>query len=168
MINKRLLVLCVILTVLAATLQALPRLLGDAFAFAAVLGGFPIYAAAHLHWAWGIAVYLAAAYLSSIVNMGEAMFFICSNGIIGLSLGISANRLKNTYIRPVPSVLAVIAMLSAVNSLFGINIFGYSPLRTPLQQVLILFLPLYIYCLIFLKLAIFADDLLHRHIELDT
>ena len=168
MLNKRVLIFCIMLAVLAAALQAIPHILGAAFVFAAILGGFPVYIATRLNWVLGIAVYLTAAYISSIMNIGEALFFICTNGIIGLSLGITKDRFKRVYSAPVPSTLMVIVMLFAVNYLFGISIFGYSVLRAPIPQALTLFPPLYIYCLIYLRLVMYADTLLHKYIELDT
>ncbi|HYF84202.1 MAG TPA: hypothetical protein VEB00_14375 [Clostridia bacterium] len=168
MLNKRKLVFCIMLAVLAAALQAVPRILGTAFAFAAILGGFPVYIAAGLNWALGIAVYLTAAYITSIINISEALFFVCTNGIIGLSLGILKNRFGSIYFAPAPSALIVISMLFAVNYLFEISIFGYSALKTPIVQAFTLFLPLYIYCLIYLKLAMFADTLLYKYIDLDA
>ncbi len=168
MLNKRVLIFCIILAVLAAALQAVPRILGSAFMFTVILGGFPIYIAARLNWACGVAVYLAAAYISSIMSLGEAIFFICTNGIIGLSLGIMKSHFKSIYFAPAPSALMVILMLFTVNHLFGISIFGYSAFKAPLQQAFTLFPPLYIYCLIYLRLAAYADTMLHKYIELDT
>lgn len=168
MLNKRVIILCIMLAVLAAVLQAVPRVLGSALMFAVILGGFPIYLAARINWACGVAVYLAAAYISSTVNPGEAIFFICTNGIIGLSLGILKDRFKSIYSAPVPSALMVTAMLFAVNHLLGISIFSYSALKAPIPQALALFLPVYIYCLIYLQLAVYADTLLHKYLEPET
>lgn len=167
MFNKRRLSLCAALTILAAALQAVPFLLGDAFAFAAILGGFPVYTAARLSRISGIVVYLTAACLTSIMGIGEALFFICFNGIIGLSLGIMKGRFKSVYLQPVPSALIVILMLSALNSFFDISVFGYSSSINPFRQALMLFAPLYIYCLIYLKLAASSDNLLHKYVDLN-
>jgi hypothetical protein len=168
MLNKRVLILCIILAVLASALQAIPYILGTDFAFASILGGFPIYIATRLNCALGIAVYLTVAYISSVMNIGVALFFICTSGIIGLSLGIMKSHFKGIYYAPAPSALMVIAMLFTVNYLFGISIFGYSALKSPIAQAFTLFLPLYIYCLIYLRLAVYADTLFHNYIELNT
>ncbi len=162
---KRVLVYYVILVVLTSTLQAMPHISGAAFAFAAILGSFPVYIASRLNWVLGFAVYLTAAYISSLMNLGEALLFICTNGIIGLSLGIIKGRIKSIYYVPVPSVMIVILMLFAVNYLLGISIFGYSQLKSPILQGFTLFLPLYIYCFIYLKLAMHTDTLLGKYIE---
>lgn len=167
MLNKRSLIFCIIFAVLAAALQTAPRILGDAFIFAVILGSFPVYIAAHLNWALGIAVYLTAAYILSVMNISEALFFICTNGIIGLSLGFMRGRLSSIYYAPAPSSLIVIAMLFAVNYIFGISIFSPSSLMSPIAQACTLFLPLYIYCLIYLRLAVYTDNLFRKHIKLD-
>jgi hypothetical protein len=113
-------------------------------------------------------VYLAAAALLASVNIGEALFFTCTNGIIGLSLGIIKNRFKSIYPVPALSALIDIAILFTVNYLLGISIFGHSALKVPFLQALNLFPPMYLYCFLYLKLAISADNLLHKYIELNT
>lgn len=165
--NKRLLVIIILLTGLSVVLQGLPRILGEVFLFAAMLSGLPIYSAVRLNWFCGLLAYLAAAYLPSLRNTGEALFFLCTNGIIGLSLGITRGFFKDIFIPPIPSTLIVITMLHAVNNLLEISIFGYMPAKAPLEQAFLLFFPIYVYCLIYLKLAVFTDNLLHKYIELD-
>ena len=165
MLNKRVLISCLILAVSAAALQTIPRILGPAFVFTGILSGFLVYFAAQLNWFLGFAVYLTASALSASMDMGEAVFFICTNGIIGLSLGIIKDRFKNIYLVPVLSALLVTVMLCIVNYLFGINSFGYSAPKALIPQALTLFLPLYIYCFICLKLAMSAYNLLHKYIN---
>lgn len=166
MLNRRVLFLCVILAASAAILQSAPRILGDAFAFAVLLCGLPVYIAARLNCTLGIIVYLAAAAISAYANISEALFFTCTNGIIGLSLGINKRFFRNWYTAPVTSVILVIFMLSMVNCILGISIFNNTDFKTHIAQMLMIFPPLYIYCLVYLKLSIFADNLLHRNIEL--
>ncbi len=163
MSDKRVLIFCFTLAASAAVLQNIPHMFGHALDFVAISAGFPVYSAARFNWVFGVAVYIAAAALSAALNTGEAVFFICTNGIIGLSLGIMKDRLKNINFVPVPSAILVIIMLFIVNYLFGISIFGYSSLNAPILQALTLFLPLYIYCYIYLKLAISADNQLRKY-----
>ena len=167
MLNKRVIVFCIILVVLTAALQAAPRIFGNAFDFAVILSGLPVYIAARFNCAVGISVYLAATILSAYMNTGEAIFFICTNGFIGLSLGIIKYRFKSTYTIPAISALIIILILFIINYSFGINILGNSTFKTPISQALALFPILYVYCLLYLKLAMFADNLIHRNIELN-
>lgn len=167
MLSKRVIAFYIILAVLTAALQTSPRILGDAFAFAVILSGLPVYIAARFSCAVGISVYLAATVLSAYMNTGEALFFICINGIIGLSLGILKYRFKSTYAIPALSALIAILILFIINYSFGINIFGNSAFRTPIPQALALFPILYVYCLVYLKLAMFANNLVRRNIELN-
>jgi hypothetical protein len=168
MLNKRVLILCIILAVLAAALQAVPSILGCISVFAAILGGLPVYIAARLHWALGISVYLSTAYISSNLEVSRALFFICTCGIVGIFLGITKDRFRSIYLPPVPTALVAVGMLLIVNYYLRISIFSYSSLKTPGLQALVLFPPTYIYCLIYLKLAVFADTLVHKHFQLDT
>ncbi|KUO72629.1 MAG: hypothetical protein APF77_07255 [Clostridia bacterium BRH_c25] len=166
--NRRVLFLCILLAFSAAALQAVPGILGNTFAFTVILGGLPVYIAARLSCTSGIAVFFTASALSAYMDISEALFFICTNGIIGLSLGLAKGRFKNIYTVPFPSALLVVVMLSAVNYLFGIRIFGNSALKSLIPQAITLLPPLYIYCFIYLKLSMFADNLLHRNIELNN
>jgi hypothetical protein len=154
-----------ILALSAALLQNISRIFGNALDFISILAGFPVYYAARLNWIPGVIVYITAAALSAALNIGEALFFICTNGLIGLSLGIIKGRFRNINFVPVPSAILVIAMLFTVNYLFGISIFGYSSFNAPILQALVLFLPIYIYCYIYMKLAISADNLLHKYFD---
>ena len=160
MYGKRILILCILLTLSAAALQAAPRIFGAVFAFAVLLSGLPVYIAARLGYARGIAVYLSAAVLLGLINTGEAFFFICTNGMIGLSLGIAMS--------PAFSALLDTAVLFTVNYLVGISIFSSPAFNAPVLEALFLFPPMYLYCFLYLKLSMSLNGLLHRYIELDT
>jgi hypothetical protein len=165
MLNSRVTISCIILTLLAAVLQAAPGIFGESFALAVCLCGFPVYIAARFNSIWGIAVYLAAAAILAYFNTGEALFFICTNGFIGLSLGILKYHFKSNYTIPAFSALIVNMMLFIVNYFFKINIIDNLTFKTPVTQALALFPFLYIYCLIYFRLAVFANKLLRRNIE---
>lgn len=154
----RVIVSCMILTVLAAAIQAAPGIM--------VLGGIPIFIAVRLNLVCGAVSLLAAAYITSRIGLGELLYFMCSGGIIGFSLGILKDRFRNTYIPPIIAALIVFLLLDCIDYYLGINIFGHLPHRTPLQQALLLLPPLYVYSLVYFKLAIFADGVLHKYIEL--
>lgn len=156
--NWRVIVSCTILTVLAATLQTVPGIM--------ILGGIPIFIAVRLNLVYGAVSLLATAYITSMIGLSELLFFMCSGGIIGFSLGILKDRFKNTYIPPLVAALIVFLLLDCIHHYLGISIFGHLPHRTPLQQALLLLPPLYVYSLIYFKLAIFADGVLHKYIEL--
>jgi hypothetical protein len=98
-------------------------------------------------------------------GIGEVLFFICTNGFIGLSLGILQYRFRSNYTIPAFSALIVSIMLFIVNYFFKISIFWDSTFKTPVIQAFALFSFLYIYCLIYLRLAIFANKLLRKNIE---
>lgn len=157
--NKRVIAACAILTILASAMQTLP-------AAAAVLAGIPIYIAVRLNRMLGAASCLAAAYITSRIGLSELLFFMCTAGVVGLSLGMAKYFFKSRLIPPAITALIVFLTLFSINHYMGISILGYSPLRTPLKQAMLLLPPLYIYCLIYFRLSVFADSLLNRYIEL--
>lgn len=167
MFNKRILLLCIGLALLAASLQTVPIIFGTAFAFTVLLNGIPVYMATRLNYALGILVYILTAALLAFYNSFEALFFICTNGIIGLSLGIIKDCFRSIYPVPALSALLNISILFIVNYRFGISIFSSFLINAPILQVLMLFLPMYIYFLLYLKLAMSLDRLLHKYIELN-
>jgi hypothetical protein len=157
--NKRIMAACAILTILTSAMQTLP-------APAAVLSGIPIYVAVRLNLMLGAASCLTAAYITSRLGLSELLFFMCSAGIVGLSLGMAKEYFKSLLTPPAVTALIVFVTLSFINYYLGIGIFGYSPLRTPMKQAMLLLPPLYIYSLIYFKLSAFADSLLNEYIEL--
>lgn len=165
MLNKRVVGLCIILSILSAVLQSAPVLLGNSFSFAVFLSGLPVYIAARQGCGAGITVFFAAAALSLYMNVIEALFFICTNGIIGISSGIMQDRFNSIYYIPVPSALLVVVMLFAVNYPLGIRIFDTSVIKAPILQAIALLPILYAYCLIYLKTSMSAAALLHRSIK---
>jgi hypothetical protein len=167
-LNKRVSVFCIILIVLITVFQSAPRILGESFALAVYLCGLPVYIATRFNCIYGTAVYLAAAAILLYLNTGEALFFICTNGFIGLSLGILKYHFKSNYIIPAFSALLVNIVLFIVNYFFKINIFSNFTYKTPVTQALALFPFLYIYCLVYLRLSMFANKLLRQNIEFNT
>ncbi|MGI6585094.1 MAG: hypothetical protein GX301_06640 [Gracilibacteraceae bacterium] len=165
MFNKRILIFCIILALMAAALQAVPFVFGTVFSFAVLLNGFPVYIAARFSYTLGILVYLSAAALMALYNFCEAVFFACTNGIIGLSLGIMKGLFKSIYTVPALSALLDITILLMVNYLFGIRIFNSSVFGTPVSQTAALLIPMYFYCLVYLRLATSVDNLLHKYID---
>jgi len=165
MFYKRVTILCIILTFLAVMLQSASGIPGKFFAFIVFLSGLPIYTAARFNFIYGAAVYLAAAAILSYLNTGDALFFICTNGLIGLSLGILKYHFRSNYIIPAFSALIVNIMLFIVNYFFKINIISNLIFKTPFAQALALLPLLYIYCLVYLRLAMLANKLLRQNIE---
>lgn len=157
--NKRIMAVCAVLTILASAMQTLP-------AAAAILGGIPIYIAVRLNRILGAVSCLTTAYITSRIGLSELLFFMCSAGIVGLCLGMTKGYFSSFLIPPAVTALIVFLMLSCINYYLGIGIFGYSPLRTPLKQAMLMLPPLYLYSLIYFKLSVFADSLLNECIEL--
>lgn len=150
----------ILLAVLAAVLPAVPAIWESTFAFAVVIGGLPIYIAVRQNRALGFVLYFSVSIFSACMDIGEALFFICISGSIGLTLGIMRDSLRNIYTVPILPVLVVSAMLSAVNYLLGISIFSSVYRWTLIQQCFALIPLLYVFCLVHLKLFILAESLL--------
>lgn len=168
MFNKRMVLFCIVLIVLAVTLQTVTGILGSAFAFVLIPSGLPVYIAARLNWILGIVIFSIASALSFYIDISNALFFICISGIIGLTLGITKNCFRHIFTIPIPSVLIVFIMLYSVNYFFGISVFGDSDIVTLFPKAFSLISILYLYCFMYLKLFMLAENLLHRSMDLNS
>ena len=89
MSQVKLIVLGSLFTSLAVIFQLVPVFFSEAFILVTILGAFPIYLTAKLDPKTGVIAYITAAILITFFSSHEGLFFMCTNGIVGLSLGIS-------------------------------------------------------------------------------
>ena len=155
--NRKSMIFNILLAAFAVVLAAVPVIWESTFAFAVFLGGLPIYIAVRQNRALGFVIYFSISIFSACINISEALFFICISGSIGLTLGLMKNLFRHIYAVPILSVLAVFTILSAVHYLLGISIFSSVYRWTLIQQAFALIPLLYVFCLIHLKLFIFAE-----------
>lgn len=168
MIGKRKVAFCILLAASAAGLQALSGLESILPILAVVAVSLPVYLAARLNPISGIMIYFFVSILAARVDISSALFFICTSGSVGLTLGITRGMSGHTYLVPVPAALLVFALLAAVNNFFGICLFESTYRWTIFRQALALIPGLYVFCLICLRLYMLAEKLILGSLELDA
>jgi hypothetical protein len=144
---------------LAAIFQALPVLLSEAAVILTILSAVPIYTSSRIKPIVGVLSYLVAAVLILLVSAHEAMFFLCTNGIIGVTFGSCRYYKQKKLITLFISSLSMTISLSFMNYIIGIPVFGVAIPGAIVVQIIILFLFSFIYGFLYL---LFADFIYKR------
>ncbi|MGE5632588.1 MAG: hypothetical protein ACM3TR_16075 [Caulobacteraceae bacterium] len=168
MFNTRILTLSGLLVGLAVIFQLIPGFFSEAFVFITILSGFPIYIITQLNRRLGFAAYIAVSIIVILVSVHEGIFFICTNGIIGFSMGFLRGKLRSKSAVSAWTAAAVVVMLFVLNYLIGINIFDYSILKSPVAQIISLFCFLFLYCVAYLNSAIRIYDTVRKTVHLNN
>jgi len=86
------LAVCSLMTALVITLEISVALLGESFVLLTVLSTIPIYIAVRTSSLYGVIAYFCTALLLFFVSPHQAMFFVCTNGLVGITLGVCRNN----------------------------------------------------------------------------
>ena len=140
MVNTKTLVIGALFAIMAALFQALPIIFSEVFVFLTIFSAIPIYVVARISPKAGVLSYVVAAMLLMIISTHEGLFFLCTNGIIGCSLGISRYYTNKKAIIWVCSSIALTMTLSIMNYGIGIPVFGTKIPGLLYFQLFILFL----------------------------
>lgn len=134
-----------LLASIAALFQLMPVFYSEVFLFLTIFSAVPIYLVARISPKAGLLSYIVAAMLVMIFSMHEGLFFLFTNGIVGLSLGIcSFYTEKRRFIWTLSSIILTIALV-IINYGIGIPIFGSKIPGIMVVQIAIIFLVSTIY-----------------------
>ena len=148
---------------LAALFQLIPVITSEAFVLLTVLSALPIYIIARIDAKAGSMAYLVAAVIVTLFSLHEGLFFLCTNGVVGLSLGIFNHYLINkTTIYMIASFILA-AALSIMNFVIGIPVFGIKLSISPYAQLLIMLAFSLVYSAIYYNFANFVYKILSRY-----
>lgn len=151
-----------LLICLAALLQLLPASFGEVFVIITIFSAIPIYILSRLNPKAGLIGYIIAAILIFLFNAHEGLFFLFTNGVVGVSLGAFNHRLKSKMLISLFSGVFLTLSLLLVNFIIGIPVLGVNLPGKLLVQVCILLFFSLIYCFIYLFLASFVYEYLKR------
>jgi len=99
-----------------------------------------------------------------ILSVHEGLFFLCTNGIIGISLGICSFYKKSKAITWVLSSLMLTITLSIMNYGIGIPVFGSKIPGSLAIQIAIIFAVSAIYNIFYYYFSSFIFKLLEKRI----
>lgn len=145
-----------ILTAAAVFFQIVPAIFSEIFILMTICSTFPIYIAARYNPQMGITALIAAAFLIVLINMHEALFFICTNGMIGVSLGICLHKNKKPIVAVLVTGTALTVTLSFISFVVGIPMFGVLVPEMLVLQVGFLFVFSVLYSSVFSFIAQFV------------
>ena len=147
-----------ILTGLAVLLQSIPCLFSEVFTPVTILSTLPIYIISRIKPRTGLAAYIASALLIALISIHEGVFFLCTNGLLGFTLGISLSKTnkKNVAICIASSVLTI--SLAFITFILGISVFGFKTLTGifPQMAVLLMFSIIYTALMAYLMENLYA------------
>lgn len=140
---------------LAAILQAAPVFLTEAAVLLTIFSALPIYISARLNPVTGVLSYLAAFFVIMLLSSHEALFFLCTNGVVGLGLGCLRYVKQKRTVTILLNSIALTVSLSIMNYGIGIPVFGTAIPGGWQLQLLLLYLFSAVYSLIYLLFAEF-------------
>lgn len=162
MSRTKLIVLGAFFTSLAVVFQLIPVLFSEVFVLTTMLSALPIYMIAKMNPQIGIAGYIAAAILISLFSVHEGLFFLCTNGVVGLALGGTHYYTnKKTIIFSVSSLCLTLA-LSIMTFIIGIPVFGFVIETGVLMQIFILLVFSLVYSIFYFYLANAVSKIINR------
>ncbi|MFL0266758.1 hypothetical protein [Candidatus Clostridium radicumherbarum] len=140
MSNTKTVVVGALLAVIAALFQVIPVFLSELFVILTILSAVPIYIVSRLSPKIGLLSYFTASMLIMLISTHEGIFFLCTNGIIGISLGICSYYTKKKTITWLISSVILTITLSIMNYGIGIPVFGTNIPGGIIIQLAILFI----------------------------
>jgi hypothetical protein len=167
MTKTKILVTGAFLVGIAVAFQIMPVLFTEALVFLTMFSALPIYIVARLQPRLGFAGFIAAALVTMLFSVHEALFFLCTNGPVGLSLGITRYYTpKNRYVVLISGLILSIS-LCIMNYGIGIPVFGTQiPGSIPVQLTLLIVFSTF-YSLIYCIFAEFVYKRLNRAASLN-
>lgn len=124
-LNKtRIIVLGALLAAIAALFQLMPYFFSEMLVLLTIFSGLPIYIISRINPKVGVLSYIVASAIIMFFTVHEGLFFLCTNGIIGLSLGICNYYTKRKSIIWIISSFILTLTLSIMNYGIGIPVFG--------------------------------------------
>lgn len=163
MSRTKLIVLGAFFTSLAVVFQLIPVLFSEAFVLMTMLSALPIYIIAKMDPKIGVAGYIAAAILISLFSVHEGLFFLCTNGVVGLALGGTHHYTnKKIIILSVSTALLTLA-LSLMTFIIGIPAFGFVINTSIFMHICLLLLFSLVYSIFYFYIAIAIVKIINRH-----
>lgn len=151
--KTKILVIASLLSAIAALFQLIPVIFSEAFLLLTVFSAIPIYIVSRINYKAGILSYFAASLIIMTLSVHESLFFLCTNGIVGLSLGIFSGFFNKRFIICLFSSLILTTSLSILNYGIGIPVLGMKIPGTIINQISILLLFSFVYSIFYLYIS---------------
>jgi riboflavin transporter FmnP len=134
--NLKLLTLGGLFSAFAAVLQLFPVFLTEAFIWISMLSAIPVYLIARKNPGMGVCCFITAAVITFMMSIHQFIFFVCTSGLVGLTLGILRFRFKNITCIVLLSSLFLTIAICFINYVIGIPVFGFALQGNMIMQTL--------------------------------
>lgn len=124
MFNTKIVVIGALFAAIAALFQLIPILFSEVFVFLTIFSAVPIYIVSRINPKAGVLSYFVVSMLVMLLSIHEGIFFLCTNGIVGISLGICSYYKEMKAITWFLSSLMLTITLSIMNYGIGIPVFS--------------------------------------------
>lgn len=138
--ENKTLVVGALFAVIAALFQVIPVLFSEIFIFVTIFSAVPIFIVSRINPKAGFLSYIVASILVMLISTHEGLFFLCTNGVIGVSLGVCRYYTNRKTIIYIISSIALTLTLSIMNYGIGIHVLGTKIPGGMIIQLAILFL----------------------------
>lgn len=162
MFNTKIVVIGALFAAIAALFQLTPTLFSEAFVFFTIFSAVPIYIVSRINPKVGVLSYFVASMLVMLLSIHEGLFFLCTNGIVGISLGICSYYKKMKVITWFLSSLVLTVTLSIMNYGIGIPVFGIKIPGAMVIQIATIFLFSTIYNIFYYYFSSFIFNLVKK------
>lgn len=152
----------VVLTVFTILFQIIPAISSHKYVLLTMFSALPIYLITSTSGLVGLIAFVAAGISIFGISSHEGLFFLFTNGPVGLVLGLGGYFKKGNLAAAFFSGLILTITLSLLNFLIGIKVFGATIPGSLGIQVLLIFLFAFIYSVIYSFMAGFVYRLFQK------
>lgn len=162
MIDTKTVVIGALFAIIAALFQAIPILLSEIFVLFTIFSAVPIYIVSKINPKVGVLSYFVASMLILLISTHEGLFFLFTNGIIGVSLGTCSYYTKKKVVIWFLSSFVLTITLCIMNYGIGIPVFGTKIPGAVIIQLVMLFLFSAVYSIIYYYFSSFIFKILKK------
>ncbi|MEG1820325.1 MAG: hypothetical protein RR069_04965 [Oscillospiraceae bacterium] len=98
---------------------------GESLVAITILSTIPLYFICRIDLLYGWLSFLSVGILLLIISPHQMMFFVCTNGLVGTTLGISKVKSSSFVVQSIACSIALYCGLCVVVSVLGIESFAY-------------------------------------------
>lgn len=164
MMNTRNIIIGSLFAAIAALFQLIPFFFSEALIFFTIFSALPIYIVSRINPKTGILSYFVTGIIVMILSVHEGLFFLLTNGVVAISLGICNYYTEKKWIIWAISSISLTITLSIINYGIGLSIFSIEIPGGRIIQILIILSLSLIYNIFYYYFSSFTYGLLMKRV----
>jgi hypothetical protein len=166
MLGVKKLTIFVVLVVLTILIQIIPAISSHKYVLLTLFSSLPLFLIARSSGPLGLIAFVIAGISIFSINSHEGLFFLFTNGPVGLMLGLQRCFKKESLTASFITGLILTITLSLLNFIIGIKVFGTEIPGPLVIQILLIFLFSFLYSTMYSYFAGFIYRRLRKKIIL--